>query len=148
MAEEAKPAPEIEVIRRRVQDARDGAALRLPGLTGVSAATVRGWAAAMDEVLTYLPHRGGPISTSESDVTCPCDPEVGGGCEARRRGTPELCSASERAPENAALRAAVERLAERYENTSRDTRLAPDVVAWRLRTLLAEGASTSPEVTP
>lgn len=48
-------SPEIEHIRARVTDARDAAALRLPGLTGESAATVRGWAAAMDEVLAFLP---------------------------------------------------------------------------------------------
>lgn len=56
----------------------------------------------------------------------------------------------EHTAENDALRRAIERLAERYENTSRDTWSRPDVVADNLRRILDETrvippASTAPE---
>lgn len=41
---------------------------------------------------------------SENDHTCSCDPTANGGCEAARRGTPELCSAVEATTEKAAPR--------------------------------------------
>ena len=50
--------------------------------------------------------------------------------------------------ENDALRRAVERLAERYENTSRDTWSRPDVVADNLRRILDQTRVLPPEVTP
>lgn len=60
--------PNFAEVLAEVRLVRDGAALRLPYLTGESAATIRGWVAACDEVLDLIAALATPtVPTAEEE---------------------------------------------------------------------------------